>query len=396
MRLTRQLTKRTPVRLGARYFSVIVLAVAITVVIQATGSTTAVTTYDEVLLASIGALGLNLLIGTAGQLSIASGAFLGMGAFTVVWAGRAGIPVPFTLVLAVLVSGGLGAVVGLPGARLRGLEMALATVAAYFVIVYILQQYESSSVGLNAGFTLPTWFEAAGPLGGVEDWAWLLVPIVLLAAAVTNALMHGKAGRALRLIRDHQSVAATQDIPVVRYKLAAFSFSSALLGLAGALMGYFYGFVDSGTYTLDMAIGYVAMVIIGGLDSVAGAIIGAAIVTALPTVLSSLLTTVSSSATLALDAPEIAAMTYGVLLLLVLVKAPGGIAGLSGDAIRVMRSRFTRQRSGLPPTDRKPAADGPPKSAIPFSASEKHSRLAINDVGRKPEPATESTKGRER
>jgi branched-chain amino acid transport system permease protein len=392
---SRQVAKRTSVRIGARYIAVIVLAVAITLAIQASGSTTAVTTYDEVLLASIGALGLNLLIGTAGQLSIASGAFLGIGAFTVVWADRAGIPAPISLVLAVLVAAALGAVVGLPGARLRGLEMALATVAAYFVIVYILQQYEASSVGLNAGFTLPTWFEAAGPLGGVEDWAWLLVPIVLLTAALTGSLMRGKAGRALRLIRDHQSVAATQDIPVVRYKLAAFAFSSALLGFAGALMGYFYGFVDSGTYTLDMAIGYVAMVIIGGLDSVTGAIIGAAIVTALPTLLSSLLTTVSSSATLALDAPEIAAMTYGALLLLVLVRAPGGIAGLSGDATRVVRARFTSKRADVPPTGRKPPTDEPPKSAIRFLASEKHSRLAINDVGRTPEPATESTKGRE-
>jgi branched-chain amino acid transport system permease protein len=285
--------------------------------------------YDSVLLASLGAIALTVLTGTAGQVSIGNSAFLAIGGFGTVWAMKSGVPFPFDIVVATLITGAFGLIVGLPGVRLRGLELALATLAAYFIVQWATNQYEIETPGGSAGFTIPTLFESKGLVGGQKYWAWLLFLVLVVVIVGARLLSRGKMGRALRIIRDHELIAPSLGVPVTRYKLSIFALSSAVIGLEGSLFAYFIGSVTSGTYTLTLAIQYLAMVIIGGLDSITGAIIGAAIVTALPTIMTNVLTPVMGTQA-AIDAPQIASIASFALLILMLTLAPEGIAPWAG------------------------------------------------------------------
>jgi branched-chain amino acid transport system permease protein len=303
----------------------LVLLAVITLLATLTFSVSNLFTYDSVLLASLGAIALTVLTGTAGQVSIGNSAFLAVGGFGTVWALRAGIPFPLDIVVATLLAAVVGLVVGLPGVRLRGLELALATLAAFFIVQYVTNQYETDTPGGSAGFTIPTLFGSKGLADGQKYWAWLLYAVLLLVIIGAHLLSRGRMGRALRIIRDHEHIAPSLGVPVTRYKLVIFTLSSAVIGLEGSLLAYFLGSVTSGTYTLTLAIQYLAMVIIGGLDSIAGAIVGAAIVTALPTVMTNVLTPLMGMQA-AIDAPQIASITYFALLILMLTVAPEGIA----------------------------------------------------------------------
>jgi branched-chain amino acid transport system permease protein len=294
--------------------------------------------FDSVLLACLGAIALTVLTGTAGQVSIGNSAFLAVGGFATIWALRAGIPFPADIIVATVVSAVVGLIVGLPGVRLRGLELALATLAAFFIVSWATNQYETDTPGASAGFNLPTLFESKGLSAGGKYWAWLLYVILGLVIIGAYRLRRGKLGRALRIIRDHELVAPSLGIPVTRYKLLLFAGSSAVIGLQGSLFAYFLGSVTSGTYTLTLAIQYLAMVIIGGLDSIPGAILGAAIVTVLPTLLTSVLTPIMGTQA-AIDAPQIASISYFALLIVMLAVAPEGLAPWGSRAVRALWAR---------------------------------------------------------
>lgn len=327
---------QAPFRLGPLIAGLALLAV-ITLIATEALSVSNVFVFDNVLLASLGAIALTVLTGTAGQVSIGNSAFLAVGGFGTVWAMRAGVPFPLDIVVATLLAAVVGLVVGLPGVRLRGLELALATLAAFFIVQYATNQYEIDTPGGSAGFTIPTLFESKGLAAGQQYWAWLLYVILAIVIIGAYRLSRGKMGRALRIIRDHELVAPSLGIPVTRYKLLIFTLSSAVIGLQGALFAYFLGSVTSGTYTLTLAIQYLAMVIIGGLDSIPGAIIGAAIVTALPTIMTSVLTPVMGTQA-TIDAPQIASVVYFALLIIMLAVAPEGIAPWAARALRAART----------------------------------------------------------
>jgi branched-chain amino acid transport system permease protein len=312
-----------PLRRGMLTTGIVLLGI-VTLVAMQTLSVANLFIYDSVLMASLGAIALTVLTGTAGQVSIGNSAFLAVGGFGTVWAMRAGIPFPFDIVVATLLAAVVGFIVGLPGVRLRGLELALATLAAFFIVSYATNLYETDTPGGSAGFTLPTLFASKGLVDGQKYWAWLLYAVLVVVIIGAHLLSRGRMGRALRIIRDHENIAPSLGVPVTRYKLLIFTLSSAVIGLQGSLFGYFLGSVTSGTYTLTLAIQYLAMVIIGGLDSIFGAIAGAAIVTALPTVMTNVLTPLMGMQA-AIDAPQIASITYFALLILMLAVAPEGI-----------------------------------------------------------------------
>jgi branched-chain amino acid transport system permease protein len=303
----------------------IVLLAIVTLIAMLAFSVANLFVYDSILLASLGAIALTVLTGTAGQVSIGNSAFLAVGGFGTVWAIRAGVPFPLDIVIATLLAALVGLVVGLPGVRLRGLELALATLAAFFIVQYATNQYEIDTPGGSAGFAIPTLFGSKGLVDGQKYWAWLLFVVLAVVIVGAHLLSRGRMGRALRIIRDHELIAPSLGVPVTRYKLLIFTLSSAVIGLQGSLFAYFLGSVTSGTYTLTLAIQYLAMVIIGGLDSIFGAIVGAAIVTALPTVMTNVLTPLMGLQA-AIDAPQIASITYFALLILMLTVAPEGIA----------------------------------------------------------------------
>jgi branched-chain amino acid transport system permease protein len=129
------------------------------------------------------------------------------------------------------------------------------------------------------------------------------------------------------LIRDQETIAATVGIPVTTYKLAAFTFSSAVIGVEGSLLAHFTGAVSTETYTFVIAVQYLAMIFIGGLDSIAGAVIGAAIVTALPAVIPNIVSAIVGSQEAAIHGPHVALIAYGLLIIIFITRAPRGIAG---------------------------------------------------------------------
>jgi branched-chain amino acid transport system permease protein len=297
--------------------------------------------YNSCLLAMIGAVGLNLLMGTAGQVSIGNSAFLAVGAFVSVFVVRSGVPFPLDLVGAAAAGAGVGVVIGLPALRLRGLHLALATLAGYFIVLFFASQYQAHSEGASSGFRLAPLYQSQGLVGGQQYWAATLLVVVLLVLLAASRLSVERSGRAWRMIRDHEVAAHALGVPVTRYKMLAFALSSAVIAFQGALFAHMIGTVSVDQFTLQIAISYVAMVIIGGLDSIAGAVIGAALVTSLPTVVGQLLSGVGPEL-VATYRPAMAQIIYGLLVVVFITSSPQGLVGLFR---RLARNGFVHKLS---------------------------------------------------
>lgn len=300
--------------------------VAATLAVAAAGNSFYIYIGNQILLATIGAVGLNLLMGTAGQVSIGNAAFLTIGAFTTVLCERYGIPFPLDAAAAVLVCGLIGVLVGLPALRIRGIYLILSTMAAHFLALFLAEAYQTATVG-TAGFDVDP-VVGSGPL--VEQqraWAAMLLVVVLLVMLAGTWLQAGRSGRAWRMIRDRESAAPAMGIPTARYKLAAFVISSGLVGLQGSLAAHFSGNVSYESFPLTIAIAAIAMIIIGGLGSVAGSLLGAAIVTALPYLMPNLVAVVIGSALASQHAARISLMLYGILIVFFVIYARDGVRG---------------------------------------------------------------------
>lgn len=305
------------------------------------GSSFYLFTVNSCLLAVFGAIALNLLMGTAGLVSIGNSAFLAVGAFGAVFALRSGIPFPVDIVVAGVFSALAGLILGLPAVRLRGLHLALATLAGFFIVTYLVGQYQTHAKNAGAGgFTIPTLFQSRGLVGAQKDWAWLLILLVSLLLLGARRLGMNRAGRAWRMIRDHEEAAQALGMPVVRYKLVAFVVSSSVIGIQGALLSHLTGSISYDQFTLDIAIAYVAMVLIGGLDSVAGAVTGAILVTALPILVPKLVAGIIGARVAATKGSQISEIIYGVLVVVFVSSSPRGLAGLTD---RLFRSGFSQQ-----------------------------------------------------
>src|SRR5579859_580993 len=249
------------VRLSPVWFGIAGL-VALTAYYVAEGSSFHLYILNTCLLAVFGAVALNLLMGTAGQVSIGNSAFLAVGAFATVFAVKSGIPFPGDMIFAALAAAAVGAVIGLPALRLRGLHLALATLAGFFIVTYFASQYQSNAKGGGSGgFFIPVLFQAQGLTGGQQYWAWTLVALVAVLIVGAMRLDKFRSGRAWRMIRDHEIAAHTLGIPVTRYKMSAFAISSAVIGFQGALGAHLSGSVSVDQFTLGVAIAYIAMVL---------------------------------------------------------------------------------------------------------------------------------------
>ncbi|MER7007557.1 branched-chain amino acid ABC transporter permease [Dactylosporangium sp. NPDC000555] len=334
-------------RLGA---PVIVLIALVTLYVTSTQADHNVFVYNTFLLMCIGSLALSLLMGTTGQVSAGSAGFLAAGAFSAVWFDRSGMPFVVCALGGALVAAVLGLIVALPAIRLRGLALGLGTIAAHYVIVFVVDKYQQDTPDAGpAGFSLPAVFGLTGT-NTQSKWAWLLCGVVTVVILAVSRLASGRTGRALRLIRDQEAIAGTQAVPVTAYKMLAFGASSFLLGLQGALTAYVAGQVSSEQFTLILAIQFLAMVLVGGLDSVFGAVLGAAIFTALPFVMQDAVSAVLGANQASLNGARYAVIVYALLVVVFIVAAPAGLAGLirraAGRARTVAERRLRRTVSG--------------------------------------------------
>ena len=237
-------------------------------------------------IAIIGAIGLNILVGYTGLVSIGHGAFMSVGAYTAAnFANRLGSPWPVNLLAGGLMAALIGAIVGIPSLRIKGLYLAIATLAGQLIIEWTINHVTFISGGVQASIEVAR--PRLGPL--VLDtqrhlYYFLLVFVVLAIVGCMN-LMRTRIGRAFIAIRDQDIAAEIIGVNIFRYKLTAFAISSFYAGVTGVLYTYFLGIANYEQFQIGVSIDYLAMIIIGGLGSVLGSIFGATFVTLLPIVI---------------------------------------------------------------------------------------------------------------
>jgi branched-chain amino acid transport system permease protein len=291
------------------------------------------------LIFSLAALGLNILTGYAGQLSLGTAAFMAVGAFAAYnFVLRVpGMPLLVAFALAGVCSAGVGIVFGLPSLRIKGFYLAVATLAAQFFVVWALvripwlSNYSSSGVITAQTMTI-LGFEFATP---VRKYLLTLTIVAVLALAAKN-MVRGSTGRAWMAVRDMDVAAEVVGIRLMRTKLLAFAVSSFYCGVAGALYAYAYlGTVEPEAFTLDLSFRILFMVIIGGLASILGSFLGAAFITLLPIMLNIFVPALNRllQSTFGWSVPgsitsNLELMVFGGLIIFFLIIEPHGLARL--------------------------------------------------------------------
>jgi branched-chain amino acid transport system permease protein len=282
----------------------------------------------QVFLAAVGALSLMLLTGYAGQISLGHAGLLAAGAFVSgILFKEFGAPFWVTLPAAALAGALLGIVFGLPSLRLRGLYLAVSTLALHFVVVYLGGEYEAKR-GYSTGIVIDPPQLFGWQL--VHPRAWYFVLLVAAAATLMLCinLLRSRTGRAWGAIRSNETVAEALGIGIAGYKLLAFVISSAITAVAGALFAYYRGFVSVEAFSLFLSISYVAMIIIGGMGSLLGALLGAAFVTLFPYAIEAALLALPGAQRYAGEVFAVNYAAFGLVMVLFLIFEPLGLTGI--------------------------------------------------------------------
>jgi branched-chain amino acid transport system permease protein len=282
----------------------------------------------QVFLASVGALSLMLLTGYAGQISLGHAGLIAAGAFTTGILARE-IHAPFWITLPASAVTGivLGFVFGLPSLRLRGLYLAVSTLALHFVVTYLGGEYETKR-GFSTGILVEPPSLAGLKLSGGRFWYFVLLVAAALSLLICINLLRSRSGRAFRAVHARETVAEALGISIAGYKLLAFVISSSMTSVAGCLFAYYRGFVSVEAFDLFLSIQYVAMIIIGGMGSLLGALLGAAFVTLFPYAIEALLHLLPNADKLAGDIFAVNYASFGVVMILFLVFEPLGLVGI--------------------------------------------------------------------
>jgi branched-chain amino acid transport system permease protein len=272
------------------------------------------------------ATGLNLLTGYTGLVSLGQAAFMGIGAYTVaVLQGRYGLHFLPNLLAAGGVAMVCGIVVGLPSLRVKGLYLAIATIAAG-VLAHFIFSHWASVTGGSAGMTIQPARLAGIDLDNSFRFYWLVVPLTALMLVGAANLFRTRIGRAFIAIRDRDISAEVLGIRLLPYKLLSFAISSFYAGVAGGLFAYFFGAITPESFPLVMSIFFLAAVIVGGMGTVLGSILGALFMTLLPEVLKLVMGWLPLSGNAALYLSPVRTIVFGLLIVLFLVFEPHGLA----------------------------------------------------------------------
>lgn len=317
----------------------IALAVCGLVALPIWASTSAMDIANQILLASIGAFALMLLTGFAGQISLGHAGLLAAGAFTAgILAREVGAPFWVGIPAAGATGAMLGLIFGLPSLRLRGIYLAVSTLALHFVVIYLGGEYETRR-GFSTGILIDPPVVFGRELWDPRDW----YPLLLVCAGLTwlgaRNLLRARTGRSWAAIHDTETVAAALGIHVARAKLTAFVISSTITAMAGALFAYYRGFVSIEAFSLFVTIQYVAMIIIGGMGTLIGAVLGAAFVTILPHAIEWGTSLLPTSRALAGSIFAINYAAFGVIMIAFLALEPGGLVGIARRLRGLIRGR---------------------------------------------------------
>ena len=281
----------------------------------------------------IAILGLNVLTGYAGQISLGHGGFMMIGAYTTaILSRRHGIPDVWTIPLAGLVAAAVGVPLGFVLLRFRGVYLALATFAIPIVLIQIAKKYQDTFGNQNL----------TRIVSGSEIY-WLTWPIGGGLLALTWVLLRGRFGRALRTVRESEIAAVSSGIDPALYKTAAFTLSAGYAGVAGALYAIAVAYVNPDTFPISLSLLLLTGIVVGGLGSLGGVVFGALFVEYVQLYAPNILDGFQKVVPLHLDTRAAGAsqVVYGVILLLVLFLLPAGAAGL----LRVVSSARAGGRS---------------------------------------------------
>ncbi len=297
---------------------------------------------------TIALLGLNVLTGYTGQISLGHGAFMAVGGYTTaILMADHGVKDLWTIPLAGLTAGGAGFLFGIPALRLSGLYLALATFAIAVATPAMIKKFEHFTGG-GSGKNLFGKTELTGSLGPVHlfghplsfyNWLYYLVwTIALIGYVVMWLFLRGRVGRALRAVRDSETAAMSSGVSLARYKTLAFGVSAAYAGVAGSLYVIVTNYVNPDTFPINLSIFLLVGVVVGGLGSLLGVIAGGVLIEFLPFWAQD----VSKS-------PGAPSVVYGVVLIALMLLLPSGAAGLvrrGSDVLVGLTGGLYHRRSG--------------------------------------------------
>jgi branched-chain amino acid transport system permease protein len=273
--------------------------------------------------------GLNVLTGYTGLVSLGQAAFMGLGAYTVaILQIRFGSPFLLNLMAGGFVAMFAGVLVGLPSLRVKGLYLAIATIAAG-VIAHFLFSHFTSLTGGSSGLNVPPARIFGTELDTSFKLYWVIVPIAVLMLLGAANLFRTRIGRAFIAIRDRDISAEVLGIPLLRYKLLSFAISSFYAGVAGGLFAYFFRAITPESFPLVMSIFFLAAVIVGGMGSILGSILGAVFMTLVPELLKLVvnwlpLAVFGGNAAVILS--PVRTIVFGLMIVLFLIFEPHGLA----------------------------------------------------------------------
>lgn len=278
----------------------------------------------------VAALGLNMLMGSAGLVSLGHAGFFAIGAYaTAVAVEVYKLPYEVGLAAAIGISAGVGALVGFPAVRLKGLYLAIATLAFGICVERLLYQMKGVTGGpYGLAVEPPVLFGFR--FGNEVRLYYLCLGAALLGALLQLNIMAGRPGRMIVALRDNEIAATSFGIPAVRVKVAIFALSAVYAAVGGALYAALISFISTEHFTVWLSISFVAMVVVGGLGTIAGSFLGAGFVVLLPELLR--------------GAGEYQQLVYGVSMIVVFVAWPTGLVG----AIVAVQQRVSGPRKAAP------------------------------------------------
>ncbi|MBN9585472.1 MAG: branched-chain amino acid ABC transporter permease [Afipia sp. 62-7] len=279
---------------------------------------------------SIAALGLNIVVGFTGQISIGHAAFFGFGAFTSAYLSNHHVPVFFCIPLAGVVTALVGLIFGLPAARLKGLYLAIATLAAQFILLDFFSRAEWFTGGSVPAMAEP--FSIFGKtVRGDNQYFYVVLAYVIVCYLLVTNLMRTRDGRALIAVRDHYLSAEIMGINLTKYRTLSFGLAAFFAGVGGALYAHYNQVVSNEGFGIDRSIIFLAMIIIGGLGSIMGTLMGTAFMVLLPESMEWLSAALSGSAIdhalgLKTNISFLREMSIGIIIIIFLIFEPDGLA----------------------------------------------------------------------
>lgn len=277
----------------------------------------------------IGALGLNVLTGMTGLISLGHAAFMGLGAYTAaILSAKAGWPMILCVLSGASLSAITGAIVGIPTLRLKGLYLVVTTLAFQFIVQHVIYHWESLTQS-DKGIKLvePTLFGLS--LGSYSSFYYVILFFAVVVAILVKNLAMSRTGRALVAVRDRDIAAEIIGIHLAKYKILAFVVSSFVAGLAGALYAYLLGLIAPDHFTFNQSVLYIAMIIVGGMGTILGTIMGAVFMVLLPEVINAVSGPLASAwPALAPRIGGVSVVVYGLVIILFLLLEPEGLFGI--------------------------------------------------------------------